>query len=299
MIPVLLCVAWTFFPSEAGADTIGWPPPGSSTPLTKRSVGVVVPDHPLSAPRADATPGGALRSLVVPGWGQWAAGKSHWWAYAAIEAVAWGGNLHSRREGGRFRREYRDLAWEAARSVVWDGPRVDGSFSYYERMGQWRASGRFDRSPEHPGIDPETDEATYNGHIWRLARDLHFPASVAAPGPGDPAWERALEFYFRRAIPPELAWAWGDQEGAQLRFRGLIRSSDEAFRRGTTFLGVTLLNRFVSGVEMWVASHPGPLEAVPLRLQAQVVPLPEEGGWGLHFRLLPRPSARGQGGRVR
>lgn len=234
----------------------------------------------------------AGRSLVLPGWGQYAAGRRHWWVYTGLDAVAWGAVAHQRREGSRFRRSYRDLAWEAARTRVWDGPRIDGPWGYYERMGTWGASGRFDRTPEQGEFRPETDEGTFNGMIWRLAREIHLPSSSGEGDPGSPGYRRALEYYRDRAIPPELEWDWEDDEAALSRFRGLIRDSDRAFRTGTTFLGVALVNRFISGAEMWVAAHPGPLDAIPLRLDSRVEPASQVAGWQVRFQVRHRPGPR-------
>jgi hypothetical protein len=233
----------------------------------------------------------AGRSLLLPGWGQKVADRGHWWVYAGAEAVAWGGGIHQRREGARFRQAYRDLAWSVARVPVWDGPRRDGAWGYYERMAVWRASGIFDLSPDGATFQPETDETTYNGMVWRLARELHLPPGVGPGDPGDPAFERALAYYRERAVPPELRWDWGEAPEARERFRGLIGRSDEAFRNATTFVGMALVNRFISGVEMWVAAHPGPAASLPVQVRSRVFPGAAPGRWELRFHLEGREVA--------
>jgi hypothetical protein len=233
----------------------------------------------------------AGRSLLLPGWGQKTSDRGHWWMYAAAEAVAWAGGIHQSREGSRFREAYRDLAWSAARLPVWDGPRRDGAWGYYERMTTWRASGHFDLSPDGAVFQPETDETTYNGMVWRLARELHLPPGAEPGGPNGPAFERALAYYRDRAVPPELRWDWGEAPDARERFRGLIGRSDEAFRNATTFVGVALVNRFISGVEMWVSAHPGPSASLPVRVRSRVLPGAAPGRWELRIHLEGRGSA--------
>jgi hypothetical protein len=281
---------------EAGrhAPPEPWTPHGPFTPSAATLLPPLGPGGPVGGRPDDAGQGDPLRlagrSLVLPGWGQYAAGRRHWWVYTGLDVVAWSAVVHQRREGVRFRRSYRDLAWEAARTRVWDGPRTDGPWGYYERMGTWGASGRFDRTPGQGELRPETDEGTFNGMIWRLAREIHLPFGAGEGEPGSPGYERALEYYQERAIPPELAWDWAGDEAALSRFRELIRESDRAFRTGTTFLGLALVNRFISGAEMWVAAHPGPLETIPLRLESRVEPASQTAGWQLRFRLRRHPG---------
>lgn len=254
---------------------------------------VVDPPGGLSAlpPHGAADEGGdggaALRSLAAPGWGQRSQGRSHWWVYALAEGAIWAGVTHQRREGGRFRNDYRDLAWDVARAPFREGPRRDGSWSYYERMGSWRDSGRFDRTPGEAPLHPETDEGTFNGMVWRLAREIHLPSGGEGLDESDPAFQRALAYYRERAIPPELRWSWQGAEAELLRFRELVEKSDDAFRNGTAFMGVALLNRFISGAEAWIASRPGVLESVPLSIRTRVMPDPMGSGWGVHLRVTP------------
>ena len=248
-------------------------------------------------PDALGTPGAlglTIRSLTVPGWGQRVADRGYWWIYSGVDALAWGGVVHQRREGARHRTAYRDLAWEVARSPVWGGSRRDGPWSYYEQMGRWPASGRFDRRPEAEALHPETDEDTFNGMVWRLARDLHLPADPGEWEDGNPAYQQALAYYRGRAIPPDLEWDWQGQDDSRSRFRNLIRVSDEAFRAGTTFVGVALVNRFISGAEVWIAAHPGPLSAIPITLESRFAPGPEVDEWQFSVRMRSRspPSSR-------
>ncbi len=258
-------------------------------PVEGRGMG---PSVPAVGSECPGPLGLAVRSLLLPGWGQKVDDRGHWWVYAAAEAIAWGGGTHQRREGSRFRQAYRDLAWTDARLPVWEGPRRDGAWGYYERMAAWPASGRFDLSPEGEPLQPETDEGTYNGMVWRLARDLHLPSGTGPVDPADPSYGRALAYYRDRAVPPELRWDWEGAEESRARFRALIGRSDEAFRNATTFVGVALVNRFISGVEMWVSAHPGPTASLPVRVRSEVLPGAGAGRWELQVHLQGRRSGR-------
>src|SRR5690606_6961444 len=124
-------------------------------------------------------------------------------------------HVDRRRSGRAQRGEYRDLAWMAARGAP--QPRRDGDWEYYERLEQWARSGRWDADPGRPGVQPESDDETFNGSLWSLARDLY----AADPGDeGTPAYALALAYYEERAYPPELLWDWTGREDELDRYRG-------------------------------------------------------------------------------
>ncbi|MFW5905134.1 MAG: hypothetical protein ACOCUZ_02850 [bacterium] len=155
-------------------------------------------------------------------------------------------------------RAYRDLAWERARSHLWDGRRRDGPWEYYETMLEYEMSGRFDLDPASERLVPETDPATFNGRIWELARELHLPGGVQDdPDPESEAFRRALDYYRERAVRPEYAWDWRGDEESRRRFSSLIRRSDEAARAATAFIGLLLVNRFVSAVDAYLSGGSG------------------------------------------
>lgn len=244
---------------------------------------------PLLSPEGPDDPLGlALRSLLVPGWGQRAAGRGHWWAFTGIDLLAWTGFVLHRMEGARHRTAYRDLAWEVARVPFWSGPRRDGPWSYYELMGRWAASGRFDERPDDEALHPETNEETFNGTVWGLARDLHLPAGSGSVDVEDPAYQEALAYYRRRAVPPDLQWDWQEGEESLARFRDLVRNSDEAFRLGTTFVGIALVNRFISGAEVWMAAHSDLMASIPVTVRPRLGLEPEMERWQLNVRIQSR-----------
>ncbi len=226
-----------------------------------------------------------MRSALVPGWEQLRQDRARGWVFLAVDVVGWGGMIASEREGRRLRSSYRDWGWEHARLGVSGGERRERDWEYYETMSRFDRSGRFDQVPGNDRLDPETDLGTYNGLVWRLAREIYLPGgSAVEPDPSDALYERALEYYRNRAIEPEFAWDWKGDEGARRRFSSLIRESDNAFRMGTTFLGALLANRFVAIVDAHLLARLTPLSGQELHLNL-IPPVNREGGWVLGFSL--------------
>lgn len=219
-------------------------------------------------------------SAVLPGTGHYLAGRRRWAIYLAADLAMWFGFSESRRTGRSLEEAYRDLAWMVARARP--EPRRDGDWNYYEKLGQYGASGALDADPSQPGIQPERDPSTHNGAIWALAQALYFPPG-AEPREGDPAWERAVEYYLRRGIPADLAWNWRENEGARDAYGRLIADSDRHLRRSVGFAGVLLANRVLSVVDLYVASRSGREASSRVRVQAWWEP--GSGQPGLHFRI--------------
>jgi hypothetical protein len=209
--------------------------------------------------------------------GQRTLGQDRWVAYAAAEVWAWVQYLEKRRKGRRLQDAYRDLAWFVARRVS-SGRRVDGDFEYYESMTEFRASGAFDLNPDDTGVQPEEDPETFNGFIWKLAREIYFLEDPEAPvEERDLQYDKAIRYYMSRAIPPTLAWNWSDNDLQQAEFAELIRASDENLRRGTTMIGLILANHLLSAVDALVTG----------RLLQE-----EEIEAGFDLALLPGPFGR-------
>lgn len=179
-----------------------------------------------------------LSSLVVPGLAQYRLGERRWIAYAATEVLAAVLHLRYRGDALRGRSAYRDFAWESARKGQSAGPRMDGDFGYYEKMSQWDASGAWDADASLPGLQPETDPATYNGSVWTLALEI-FPL--------DPA--RALEFYRERGYGAGFLWAWQSGSSDRSRFGALISESDGRFKDARRVLWVLAANHLFSAVD--------------------------------------------------
>ncbi|NNM35363.1 MAG: hypothetical protein HKO53_19970, partial [Gemmatimonadetes bacterium] len=174
---------------------------------------------------AQVGPGRAfLSSFLVPGLGQYQQGRRRWVAYLGVEILAAYLHFDRKTDARRFRREYRDLAWEAARGGGPGEIRTDGDFIYYETLSKWSRSGAFDQEPGLPGVTPEMDPQTFNGSVWALAMEIfNLDATDPASSPG---YGAAVAYYEDRAYGPEFLWDWGLSPGSQSRFTELIGESD-------------------------------------------------------------------------
>lgn len=220
-----------------------------------------------------------LLSAALPGAGQYVQGQRRWMAYAAAELVGWLLVIDRRRKGGHLRNRYRDLAWTAAREELTEGPRADGAFGYYEDLLRWQRSGAFDRDPERPGLQPETDPGTFNGSIWALARGLFFPPDAPDPEPGDPSYERALEYYEEEAYDPDFLWDWSEAPESWLRYGRTIERSDDRFREATLLTGAVVANHLLSAVDAFVSARLTEGAGRNTRLTTRIGPGPR-GDWG-------------------
>jgi len=180
-----------------------------------------------------------------------------------------------RGKGVSDRDAYRALAWEEARAGA--VPRVDGDFPYYERMARWTRSGAFDADPGTPGVQPETDPATFNGDAWRLASGIFL--SGGPPDPLAPGYEAALEYYRGRAYGDAFLWDWSGNMGAMERFRQLIGESDDHLRNASLILGGALLNRVASTLDVLLTRGTGAESSLRL------VPSPTLRGHVAHLVL--------------
>lgn len=275
---VFLVSAWATGWPAADAAAQGSPNPDLLRPVWIEAGDSVSPD--ATTPRENAHIAGRsfLLSALVPGAGQWSLGTQRWVPYVAVEAWAWITYFEQRADRRNLERQYRDLAWAVARRVS-IGDRRDGEWDYYEAMGKYHASGAYDADPRTPGIQPDLDESTYNGSMWRLARAIHIPRG-AVVSEDSPEYQNALDYYARRAIPPEMAWSWGDNGLEQQVFRELIRDGDDAFRKATRALGVVLANHVISAVDALVTARlreAGADTRVDWRLRGSLVPDAESG----------------------
>jgi hypothetical protein len=233
---------------------------------------------PIDLPRVSpAIATGA--SLILPGTGQLLLGKPRWAAYAGLEIAGWLIHLDRTRAGHRLRNQYLDVAWMVARSAS-PQPRLEGDWEYYERIGSWPRSGRFDADATRAGVQPEIDTKSFNGATWELARDLYLAEGA---GEGSPSYLKALDYYQKRAYAAELAWDWTGKEEGLARYRSLISQSDESLRTATVVLGAVVANHLLSAVDAFVSSH---VPAVPLSAHAGVAVLPTGPvmQWSVEFR---------------
>jgi hypothetical protein len=159
----------------------------------------------------------------------------------------------SLREAYRERDYYRDLAFLVARSPFTPSVR-DTAFQYFEQMADYLESGPFDTDPG-PDLVPPTDPTTFNGSVWELARETFFVDPDQPPPPDSPQYQQALEFYRERAVGPGFQWSWRMVPADRTRYRSALRESDDAFRRGSVFLGFVVANHLVSAVDAFITGR--------------------------------------------
>ena len=279
-------------------SVLGWDAGGASAqvlgpcPMIAEPLFQVLPAHtscPLAAGHQEAdeppalSPGRAfLYSALVPGLGQRKQGKGRWLAYMLVEGAAWVVFGREQWSAADERGQYRDLAWDVARSF--DGPRVDGDFPYYETMEKFVTSGAFDTDPSAPGIQPEMDPSTFNGQEWFLATQIHFPPGTN-PLPGDPEYDAALAAYQTRAYDERFAWSWAGQAAALTDYEDLIDSSDGSFRRASQFLGVIIANHVLSGVDAFVTARIQGSGMSQTEVQIRLVPPDNRSRLGLLLQV--------------
>jgi hypothetical protein len=190
-------------------------------------------------------------SALIPGSGQLHLGQDRFAGYAAVEAYGWIRYLTHRADGKRARNGYRSLAADVARSAFSSSTPV-GDFEYYEQMRRYLESGVFDVS-DAPGVQPELDESTYNGTIWRRARDTFWDDPNVEPPTASDAYMRSIDFYSRRAVSQEFRWSWRNAQLEHDLFGRTIEGSNDDFRRSVTDFGVILGNHVLSMVDAFVA----------------------------------------------
>lgn len=207
---------------------------------------------PAAPPGTGRGVGPALLSLAVPGLGQQRLGQRRKWLYWIAEAGGWAAHFQQRSRGRRFRTDYRNLAWSVARLRT--GPRVDGDFAYYETMSKWVRSGAYDADPDAAGLQPESDQSTYNGSVWALARGIFLPPQRPA-GEGDASYAAALDYYREHAYGVAFLWDWSSHPDDKDRYSGLIKKSDDHFRTATNLLGAIAANHVLSAVDAYLSTR--------------------------------------------
>lgn len=245
-----------FSPTAGFPPAPGPPPTPAASPMTGLSPTSGPESEGRTGPQIEPAPSPALTALLsalLPGAGQHVLGQRRKWAYLALEAVGWVVYSDRRSAAYDFRSRYRDFAWTEARLQL--GARIDGDFDYYETMSKWQRSGLFDADPATPSIQPESDEATYNGTIWARAEQLYLEGGTNGVPETESRYQSALAYYRERAYGTEFLWDWTGTGAAQDDFAALIRASDDRFRQATNALGFVLVNHLASMVDAFVSAR--------------------------------------------
>jgi hypothetical protein len=209
-----------------------------------------------------------VASLVIPGTGQLMGRSDRAALYLVAEALFLVRYFSLQRDGHHNADQYHELAFNVARGGF-DPTIRDTVWDYFEAMGKYIESGPFDTDPG-PDLVPPSDELTFNGKIWLLARETFFQQPDSAPDPGSAEYARALDFYRRRAVGPDFRWSWRSAGIEQDLYRQTIRSSDEAYRRAREQLGLLMANHLLSAVDALISNRlprRGPLKDVSAGLR--------------------------------
>lgn len=199
-------------------------------------------------PRWHSLPKGTapLASLVVPGAGQVMLGRDRFIVYVAIEALSWWQYAKATRERSQQEAEFRDIARRVARAHLSpNGP--DGDWQYYETMRDYKESGQFSKSDTQ--LIPETNDSTFNGHIWELAKGLS-PDSLSA-----------LEYYKTHAYGPDMEWSWLNAGLQKSLFEQATNKRNDANYTMNNILMLIAANHLISMVDAFATFR---LEARPL-----------------------------------
>lgn len=190
-------------------------------------------------------------SALMPGLGQGVLRQQRGVVYLAAEGYLILRALGARRDARRERDAYREIA----RTVARDGfgtDRPDAAWEYYERLQYVLESGAFNRTPGAT-LSPETDPSTFNGSIWRLARETFWRDPDVAPDPTSSEYQGAIAFYERRAVGEAFRWSWRDAQLEQDLYRQTIDRSNDASREARQLVALLLANHALSLVDAYVS----------------------------------------------
>ena len=189
-------------------------------------------------------------SALLPGAGQGMLRQQRGVLYGAIEGYLILQAVRSNRDASRERDAYREIARTVARGAS-GSARPDGAWPYYETMQYVLESGAYNATPGN-GFTPEADPTTFNGSIWLLARETYWRDPDVAPDAGSAEFQRAIDFYQRRAAGEDFLWSWRDAQLEQDLYRQTIDRANEASRRTRQVVGLLLANHALSLVDAYM-----------------------------------------------
>jgi hypothetical protein len=174
-------------------------------------------------------------------------------AYLVAEVYLVLQSMTFRRDWDAGRDEYRSIAADVARRQF-GGSLPIGPWEYYEAMEGPLESGVFDKVAGG-AVNPETDESTYNGASWLLARQTYWPDPNNPPAETTPEYQRALAQYEKVAIRDDYRWSWRDAQLQQDVYRQTIASTNRSYQRSVSMLGVVGMNHLASLIDAYVTTR--------------------------------------------
>ncbi len=209
---------------------------------------------PLDTPdRVKRSPWWApVASAVVPGSGQIALSQQRSVAYAVAEAYMLVQAFVAQRDADRLRSQYQTLAADVARAQFGGSRPIGPWVTYYEPMEKYLESGAYS-VVRGSTVVPETDESTYNGARWLLARQTFWRDPAIAPPTSSPEYARALAAYVKDAVTDEYRWSWRDAQLQWDVYRQIIVSKNRSYQRANNYIGLIVANHLVSMVDAYVS----------------------------------------------
>ena len=195
-----------------------------------------------------------LASLLVPGTGQLMAGQDRGAVYLAAEVYLLSRYLQLDHQATQEAQRYQDLAFDVARRTFQPMGK-DTIFEYYEQMGRFVESGAYDADGAGGAFVPESDPRTYNGSVWLLARRTFWADPNVPPDPMSWQYAQSLAFYRARAVTPNFQWSWREHSLEHQVFGDYMRSSDDAFRKAQSQIGLLLANHLVSAIDALISAR--------------------------------------------
>ena len=208
-----------------------------------------------------------LLGALVPGLPQFLDGRPRAWAYFAVEGFSVGALLALNSRGNTYLNRYKILAVAARNNFVYPGLRnnptedvdlrAEGYGEYYEDLLKWSSSGDYDNDPNQPGVQPETDPRTYNGHQWDIAKINNYTGSSGGlPVPANQAEaDAAMQSYLQRVYLMELNWDWTGLDAENEEYHHLFDVSERAYRNRNNFVAVLLANHLVSVIDVLITER--------------------------------------------
>jgi len=209
--------------------------------------------QPLGAPAArPATWWAPVASALLPGAGQALLRQQRSLAYVVAEAFMVIQAARIQTDFGDARKRYRNIAADVAR-LPFGTDRPVGPWEYYETLANpsVTASGSYDLAIGGK-FTPESDEATYNGRQWLLARELYWSSPVARPPENSPEYQKALSFYQARAVQGSFRWSWRDNQNAKELYVQTIGEANHSRQQGVSMVGLVAANHLLSLVDAYI-----------------------------------------------
>ena len=202
----------------------------------------------------------------------------------------------ARKEGDRDSDEFKALAADVARRRF-STTRPLGNWDYYELMEKVLESGVFDRLPGG-AVDPETDESTYNGRRWKLARERFWANPDVAPATTSAEYQRALAAYAAEAVRDDYRWSWRDAQLQKDVYAQTILSANRRYQYATSMFGLVVANHLSSLIDSYVSLRVrrfggvrvGGMQFDGLRSSVRIIGDPRDGRLGLATGLRFVPS---------